>query len=132
MHCNSPLTPLRAETSLKSHFQVTFSKETLKYVKGISQLQYIDMGKGVLTIQNSLKFFKIGMKSCRKHKNYVALDCGLGDRDPKYPRGVPWAQFFCSIFSSYHPHMIIFYGFCGLVMLKMPKITKKCFFRTIP
>ena len=55
----------------------------ISYVLIYTQLQYIDMGKGVLTIQNSLKFFKIGIKSCRKHKNYVALDCGLGDRDPK-------------------------------------------------
>ena len=71
-------------------------EERRKRAKGISQLQYIDMGKGVLTIQNSLKFVKIGIKSCRKHKNYVALDCGLGDRDPKYPRGVPWDQNFWS------------------------------------
>ena len=64
--------------------------------KRLAQLQHIDMEKGVLTIQNSLQFFKIGIESCRKHKNYVALDCGLGDRDPKYPRGVPWDQNFWS------------------------------------
>ena len=61
-----------------------------------TQLLYIDMGIGVLTIQKSLKFFKIGIKSCRKHKNYVALDCGLGYRDPKCPKGVPWDQNFWS------------------------------------
>ena len=34
-----------------------------------------------------------------------------------------WSKFF-----SYHPLMILFYGFCGLVMLKMPKIKKNCLF----
>ena len=62
----------------------------------LAQLLYIDMGIGVLTIQKSLKFFKIGIKSCRKHKHFLALDCGLGDKDPKYPRGVPWDQNFWS------------------------------------
>ena len=58
-----------------------------------AQLLCIDMGIGVLTIQKSLKFFKIGIKSCWKHKNYVALDCGLGDRGPMDPRGVPWGPY---------------------------------------
>ena len=61
-----------------------------------AQLLCIDMGIGVLTIQKSLKFFKIGIKSCRKLKNYVALDCALGDRGPMDPRGVPWDQNFWS------------------------------------
>ena len=65
-------------------------------INNLTQLLCIDMGIGVLTIQKSLKFFKTDIKSCRKHKNYVALDCGLGDRDPMYPRGVPWDQNFWS------------------------------------
>ena len=29
------------------------------------------------------------------HQNFGALDCGLGDRNPDDPKGVPWDQNFC-------------------------------------
>ena len=37
-------------------------------------------------------------------------------------------KIFGAKFFSYHPLMNLFYEFCGLVMLKMPKIKKNCLF----
>ena len=56
----------------------------------------------------------------------------LGPSDIGAP-GTLWGSHgtknFGSKIFSYHPLMILFYGFCGLVMLKMPKIIKNCLFQ---
>ena len=93
--CNWKLTyhtiTFAARTTLKTGQEYFFH-----FMYDCTQLIYIDLGKEVLTIKESFRLLHIAIYWCIKPKNYVALDCALGDRGPMDPRGVPWDQNFWS------------------------------------
>ena len=74
---------------------------------------------------------------CGAHTDPIGLGLDVGQILVLYPAeiGAPetpgvshGTKFFGPNFFSYHPLMNLFYGFCGLVMLKMAKIKKNCLF----